>query len=214
MRIIKVLFLILLISSITCNSHKSCKNGHSSIQKYISSINFEKYYQGDYYETSTFEIIVMTSNGCLYSLPIYYLYPLSQLKEYKEYNFEDFVCKIINGKIFINEHEIKDRPDVYLLKIDKTLEKEIKVIGFFKVLDKYNIEKKEEGVYTFNDNNDYAADTFLLYFYKNDFLIQFSDVNGTYTAVKADSLIASPAPSHEQNETKVERKKENNKNDH
>lgn len=180
-------YFFLLISLLVSCKVEHCNVPNDFTKDYILSIDFEAYHNGNYYKSSSYEISLKAQNKEYYRVPIYYLYSLNSLDEYKKYEFEEFICGILNESILMNTEEIENLPNVYKININPYIEKEIINLGLINVSIEHGAEKKEEKVYTLS--SDSARTTLLFYFYKEGYLSSRDDSSGKYVVVKAEKLL-------------------------
>lgn len=183
----KLTCLIIFFVCIYCESEDVCRN--NEIYKYITDINFEDYYNGNYYESSSYKIIIQANDNKFYYLPIYYLYPINKSDKYNEYSFKNFVCGVLNNDILINVDDLKDIENIYRLEINEELQKEIEEQGLFSVINKYNIKKQKSGIYNVKKNT--LSDTFLYAFLKQGYLFEFNDFDEFITVFKPEKILTS-----------------------
>lgn len=184
--IIKVFFFLISFILISCFSNKCQKD---AIYKYITSYEFDKYVQGDFSQSSPYNIVLLGKDEEYYAIPINILYPIYR-DNYRKNKFEfgSFICKVLDNSILLNiAPHLENNLEVSKLELNQEAKENIEKNGLFNLLDKYGISVENEEAYVMYPNE--FDDTLIYEFYKLGYLHTWDDFTGRYIFVDGNVVL-------------------------
>lgn len=185
--IIRILFLISFLYILnSCQEKTKCNLGQDEIVNYVLSIDNARDGDGLRKEFSQFEVLLKIENEEFITFPIDYLDGLHEQKEFRNLNYSEFICLLINEKINLSEKIIGSLPDIYTISPNEDTLFILNNLGIETVIEKYNFLYNNKGIIHIRKNED--IDSLVYFFYKNGFLFLFSEIEDEVFFLKPEQI--------------------------
>ena len=133
-------------------------------------------------------IKVKSDKNEYFGFPIRSIHSLTRFEKYNKYNFEDFICGVLNEQILIDENILYNYDHLNFITVNSHIEKQILQNGLFETSKDYHVEKLRDDVYRIPSDST-SSSTLLLYYLKEGFVCSDDDFNGGYIVVKASKML-------------------------